>query len=300
MEMSMHYRIEVKVIWGFKYEGRASGKVYVFDGLYKIVEAWFDVGKSGFGVFKFKLVRMVNQVEMGSAVLKFANTLRARPLEARPVGYVSFDISMKKENVPVFLFNDIDNNHEPMYYEYLATTVFPQFVYYLGVKGGGCSCVFGCTLDCLCSKKNGGKFAYDANGLLGCLIFPNKFEERWAEWGDLSQIFTNYVRSSYPSIPPLDYGMDVSRVRNLACYMNHCASLNVLVKLVLYEHSHYAFPHLMLFAMENIPPLRELSLDYGATPPDEASLKLDYGDRWIDVELTLCRISVNTKHRLSP
>ncbi|GJS94635.1 histone-lysine N-methyltransferase family member SUVH9-like protein [Tanacetum coccineum] len=166
MERSMHYRIEVRVIRRFKYEGSASGKVYVYDGLYKIVEAWFEVGKSGFGVFKFKLVRIVNQVEMGSAVLKFVNTLRARPLEARLVGYVSFDISMKKENVLVFLFNDIDNNHEPMYYEYLATTIFSQFVNHLGVKGGGCSYVSGCTLDCLCAKKNGGEFAYDANGLL--------------------------------------------------------------------------------------------------------------------------------------
>ncbi|GJT14670.1 histone-lysine N-methyltransferase family member SUVH9-like protein [Tanacetum coccineum] len=246
MKRSMHYRIEVRVIRGFKYEGSASGKVYVYDGLYKIVEAWFDVGKSGFGVFKFKLVRMVNQVEMGSEVLKFANTLRARPLEARPVGYVSFDISIKKENVPVFLFNDIDNNYEPMYYEYLATTVFPQFVHHLGVKGDGCSCVSGCTLDCLCPKKNGGVFAYDANGLL--------------------------VRGK-PLVFKY-YGMDVSRVRNLACYMSHSACPNVLVQLVLYEHSHYAFPHLMLFAMENIPPLRELSLDYGTAPPSEASSKL--------------------------
>ncbi|GJW20363.1 histone-lysine N-methyltransferase family member SUVH9-like protein [Tanacetum coccineum] len=302
---------QVRVIRGFKYEGSASGKVYVYDGLYKIVEAWFNVGKSGFGVFKFNLVRIVNQVEMGSAVLKFANTLRARPLEARPVGYVSFDISIKKENVPMFWFNDIDNNHEPMYYKYLATTIFPQFVYHLGVKGGGCS-VFGCTLDCLCAKKNGGEFAYDANGLLvrgkplifecgphsglficeytgvvltrdqaklftmneDALVYPNRFGERWAEWGDLSQIFTDYVRLSYPSIRPLDYGMDVSRVRNLACYMSHSACPNILVQLVLYEHSHYAFPHLMLFAMENIPPLRELSLDYGAAPPNEASPKL--------------------------
>nr|GEU69827.1 histone-lysine N-methyltransferase family member SUVH9-like [Tanacetum cinerariifolium] len=43
MERSMHYGIEVRVIRGFKYEGSASGKVYVYDGLYKIVEAWFDV-----------------------------------------------------------------------------------------------------------------------------------------------------------------------------------------------------------------------------------------------------------------
>nr|GEW88798.1 histone-lysine N-methyltransferase family member SUVH9-like [Tanacetum cinerariifolium] len=71
MEISMHYGIKVRVIQGFKYEGSASGTVYVYDRLYKIVEAQFDVGKLGFGVFKFKLVRMENQVEMGSAVLKF-------------------------------------------------------------------------------------------------------------------------------------------------------------------------------------------------------------------------------------
>nr|GEW44727.1 histone-lysine N-methyltransferase family member SUVH9-like [Tanacetum cinerariifolium] len=131
----MHYGIMVRVIPGFKYKWSVNGMVYVYDGLYKIVEAQFDVGKSGFVVFKFKLVRMENQVEMGSAVLKFANTLRTRLLEARPIGYVSFDISMKKENVLVFLFNDIDNNNEPMYYEYLAMTVFPQFVYHLREKG---------------------------------------------------------------------------------------------------------------------------------------------------------------------
>ncbi|KAI3823063.1 hypothetical protein L1987_04489 [Smallanthus sonchifolius] len=341
MERSMHYGIEVRVIRGFRYEGSASGKVYVYDGLYKIVEAWFDVGKSGFGVFKFKLVRIENQIEMGSSLLKFAENLRTRPLEVRPMGYVSFDISMKKETVPVFLFNDIDSNHEPMYYDYLATTVFPPFVYHLGGKGGGCNCVSGCSQDCFCAKKNGGEFAYDSNGLLvrgkplifecgphchcpatcqnrvsqkgvrnrfevfrsretgwgvrsldliqagsficeytgvgltreqaqlftmngDALVYPNRFGERWAEWGDLSQIFSDYVRPSYPCVPPLDFGMDVSRMRNLACYMSHSSCPNVLVQLVLYDHSNIAFPHLMLFAMENIPPLRELSLDYGA------------------------------------
>ncbi|KAI3706196.1 hypothetical protein L6452_23775 [Arctium lappa] len=342
MERSMHYGIEVRVIRGFRYEGSASGKVYVYDGLYKIVEAWFDVGKSGFGVFKFKLVRMENQSEMGSATLKFAANLRTRPLEVRPVGYVSFDISMNKEKAPVFLFNDIDGNHEPMYYDYLVTTVFPPFVYHLGGKAGGCNCFPGCSLDCFCAKKNGGEFAYDSNGLLvrgkplifecgphcrcppNCqnrvsqngvrnkfevfrsretgwgvrsldliqagsficeytgvvltreqaqlftmngdsLVYPNRFGERWAEWGDLSQIFSDYVRPSYPAVPPLDFAMDVSRMRNLACYMSHSSCPNVLVQLVLYDHSNLAFPHLMLFAMENIPPLRELSLDYGAS-----------------------------------
>lgn len=345
----MHYGIEVRVVRGFKYDGSPSGKVYVYDGLYKVVESWLEAGKSGFGVIKFKLVRIENQPEMGSALLKYAENLRNGPLQVRPTGYVHMDMSMKKEKVPVFLFNDIDDNHEPMYYEYLTTSVFPPFVYHLGGKGSACNCVSECMGDCFCAKKNGGEFAYDQNGLLirgkplifecgpncSCpptcrnrvsqngvknrlevfrsretgwgvrsldliqagsficeytgviltreqaqlfsmngdnLIYPNRFGERWAEWGDLSQIFSDYVRPSYPSVPPLDFAMDVSRMRNLACYLSHSSCPNVLVQLVLYDHSNISFSHLMLYAMENIPPMRELSLDYGEA--DELTGKL--------------------------
>jgi len=104
------------------------------------------------------------------------------------------------------------------------------------------------------------------------LIYPNRFSSRWAEWGDLSQIFTDYVRPSYPLVPPLDFAMDVSRMRNVACYMSHSTTPNVLVQFVLYDHNNLMFPHLMLFAMENIPPMRELSLDYGVA--DEWTGKL--------------------------
>ncbi|PSS23921.1 Histone-lysine N-methyltransferase family member protein [Actinidia chinensis var. chinensis] len=348
LERSMYYGIEVRVMRGLKYDGSPSGKVYVYDGLYKIFESWFDVGRSGFGVFKYKLVRMGNQPEMGSAVLRFARSLRTEPLSIRPVGYLSLDISMNKENVPVGLFNDIDSNHEPIYYEYIVTTVFPPYAYH-GANGNGCDCVSGCMDDCVCAMKNGGEFAYDQNGLLvrgkplifecgancrcppSCrnrvsqngvrnrfevfrsretgwgvrsldliqagaficeyagvvltreqaqlftmngdsLVYPNRFAERWAEWGDLSHIFSDYVRPAHPSIPPLDFAMDVSRMRNVACYISQSSSPNILVQLVLYDHNNLMFPHLMLFAMENIPPLRELSLDYGVA--DEWTGKL--------------------------
>ncbi|KAL3828307.1 hypothetical protein ACJIZ3_017109 [Penstemon smallii] len=339
LERSMHYGLEVRVIRGFKYEGCLSGKVYVYDGLYRIIDTWFDVGKSGFGVFKFKLVRIENQVEMGSTVMNFASSLRIRPLEVRPKGYVTLDLSKKKENFPVFFYNDIDGDHDPIYYEYIATTVFPPYVYNSG-NNSGCECVERCLDGCLCAIRNGGEFAYDYNGNLvrgkplvfecgphcrcppSCrnrltqkgirnrfevfrsretgwgvrsldliqagsficeyagivltreqaqlftmngdsLIYPSRFGERWKEWGDLSKVFSDYVCPSYPSIPPLDFAMDVSRMRNLACYMSHSPSPNVFVQLVLYDHNNVSFPHLMLFAMENIPPMRELSLDYG-------------------------------------
>ncbi|KAK3187715.1 hypothetical protein Dsin_027276 [Dipteronia sinensis] len=344
LERSMHYGIEIRVIRGIKkYEGSVSNKVYVYDGLYKILDCWFDVGRSGFGVYKFRLVRIVGQPEMGSVILKYAETLRTRPLTVRPKGYLSLDISMQKEAMPVLLFNDIDNDHDPLYYEYLAKTVFPPFVYNYNSQegsGAGCCCVSGCTYGCLCAMKNGGEFAYDNSGSLlrgkplifecgpfcqcppNCrnrvsqkgsrhrlevfrsretgygvrsldlihagdficeytgvvltmeqaqifamngdnLVYPNRFIARWAEWGDLSRVLPDYMPPSYPSIPPLDFAMDVSRMRNAACYISHSVTPNVLVQYVLYDHNNLMFPHIMLFALENIPPMRELSLDYG-------------------------------------
>ncbi|GLT42075.1 hypothetical protein SLA2020_160960 [Shorea laevis] len=349
LERSMQYGIEIRVIRGIRYENSVSSKVYVYDGLYRILDCWFDVGKSGFGVFKYKLLRMEGQLEMGSAVLKFAETLRRGPFQARPVGYLSLDISTNKENFPVLLYNDLDSNHDPLYYEYIVRTVFPPFVFSQASNGAGCTCVSGCTEGCFCAMKNGGEFAYDYNGLLvrgkpvvfecgtfcqcpltcrnrvaqrglrnrmevfrsretgwgvrsldliqagaficeyagvvltreqaevfsmdgDTLIYPGRFSGRWTEWGDLSQVFPEYVRPSYPSIPPLDFAMDVSRMRNVACYMSHSSTPNVLVQFVLYDHNNLMFPHLMLFAIETIPPLRELSLDYGVA--DEGTGKL--------------------------
>ncbi|KAK9664687.1 hypothetical protein RND81_14G061000 [Saponaria officinalis] len=348
LERSMHYNIEIRVIRGLKYTGSLTTKIYVYDGLYRIVDTWFDVGKSGFGVYKYKLVRVEGQPEMGSALLKTAHGLRTRPLELRSDGYLTLDLSMKKENVPVFVFNDIDTDKEPLYYDYLPKTVFPPFVYG-GGGNTGCNCVTSCTSECLCGMKNGGEMVYDSNGFLlrgkplifecgphcscppGCrnrvsqkglksclevfrsretgwgvrtldlihagaficeytgviltreqaqlftmngdtLIYPGRFAEKWAEWGDLSQVYPDFLKPTYPSVPPLDFAIDVSRMRNVACYISHSTSPNVMVQLVLYDHNNILFPHLMLFALENIPPMRELSLDYGVA--DEYTGKL--------------------------
>ncbi|CAL5337343.1 unnamed protein product [Camellia sinensis] len=356
LERSMHYGIEVRVIRGRKYEGSASGKVYVYDGLYTIRETWFDVGRSGFGVYKYRLTRIENQPEMGSTVLRFAENLRTRPLSVRPMGNISFDISMNKENVP-----------------YIVTSIFPPYAYH-GGNGNGCDCISGCMDDCQCAMKNGGEFAYDQNGLLvrgkpvifecgpncrcppSCrnrvsqkgvrnrfevfrsretgwgvrsldliqagaficefaglvltreqaqiftmngdsLVYPNRFAERWKEWGDLSQIFTDYVRPTYPSIPPLDFAMDVSRMRNVSCYISHSSSPNVLVQFVLYDHNNILFPHLMLFAMETIPPLRELSLDYGVADEWTGKLRIYWNGQSSAVSfcdsVSLCSLAQN-------
>lgn len=351
MERSMYYGIEVRVIRGFKYENSVSSKVYVYDGLFRIVDSWFDVGKSGFGVFKFRLERIEGQAEMGSSVLKLAKTLKTNPLSVRPSGYISFDISNRKENVPVYLYNDIDNDKEPLYYEYLARASFPPCLFIQqSNNASGCNCTSGCSSGCLCASKNGGEFAYDYNGNLirqrplifecgpacqcppNCrnrvtqkglrnslevfrsvetgwgvrsldilhagaficeyagvaltreqaniltmngdtMVYPARFSSaRWEAWGDLSEVLADYERPSYPQIPPVDFAMDVSKMRNVACYISHSTDPNVIVQLVLHDHNNLMFPRVMLFAAENIPPMTELSLDYGVA--DEWSGKL--------------------------
>ncbi|XP_026435882.1 histone-lysine N-methyltransferase family member SUVH9-like [Papaver somniferum] len=340
LERSMFYGIEIRVIRGLKHEGSPTNKAYVYDGLYRVVDSWFDVGKSGFGVYKYKLVRMEDQHEMGSAIIRFAMEIRINALATRPKGYLSLDISNGKENIPVFLFNNIDADQTPLCYEYLPKSVYPPFTFQQMGNAGGCHCVHGCSEDCYCAQKNGGEFAYDRNGMLvrgkpliyecgpfcSCpptcrnrvsqkglkrhleifrsretgwgvrpldlipagsfvceytgvvltrqqamvlsmngdgLVYPSRFPERWSEWGDISQIFPDFIRPTYPSIPPLDFAMDVARMRNVACYISHSSSPNVLVQFVMYDHHNVLYPHLMIFAIENIPPLRELSLDYG-------------------------------------
>ncbi|KAK7386867.1 hypothetical protein VNO78_27210 [Psophocarpus tetragonolobus] len=355
LERSMHYGIEVRVIRGMRYDGSASGsgKVYVYDGVYRIVNCWFEVGRSGFGVYKFKLCRIEGQPKMGSAVLKDARNIRRCQLKSDCC--VSADMSNNKESVSVRLVNDVDDDRGPLCYEYLARTSFPQFVFHQSGNVTGCECVDGCGDGCFCAMKNGGEFPYTLQGHLvrgkplifecgpfcSCpphcrnrvtqkglkhrlevfrsphtawgvrsldliqagaficeyagivltreqaqlltvngdtLIYPNRFGERWAEWGDLSQINPDYVRPSYPAIPPLDFSLDVSTMRNAACYMSHSSTPNVMVQFVLYDHNNLMFPHLMLFAMENIPPMRDLSLDYGVA--DELTGKLSISEFW--------------------
>lgn len=348
LERSMHYGIEVRVIRGIKHYSSGMQMVYVYDGLYRITDCWLDVGRSGFGVYKYKLERMDGQPEMGSAILKLAKSLKTRPLQVRPVGYLSLDLSRGTENVPVFLFNDIDGDNDPMFYEYLPKTVFPPFVHQQSKNGTGCACETGCGDDCFCISKNGGEFPYSVTGLLikgkpvvfecgphcrcpaNCrnrvsqrgmklrleifrsretgwavrsldliqagafvceytgviltreqaqifamngdgLVYPSRFAPKWEEWGDLSKVFAEFIRPVFPSIPPLDFAMDVSKMRNVACYISQSQRPNLLVQNVLYDHNNVSFPHLMLFALENIPPLMELSLDYGV--PDDWSGK---------------------------
>lgn len=342
LERSMAYGIEIRVIRAVKSKRSPVGKVYFYDGLYKVVDYWLDRGKAGFGVYKYKMIRVGGQEPMGSVNYRAAEHLKVDALSMRPTGYLSFDISMGREIMPVALYNDVDDDRDPLLFEYLVRPIFPssavqgKFV----EGGGGCECIENCSIGCYCAERNGGEFAYDKTGALlrgkplvyecspycrcppscpnrvsqkglnsrlevfrsretgwgvrsldlikagtficefsgivlthqqseivaangDCLVHPYRFPSRWLDWGDISDVYPEYVAPNHPAITDLNFSIDVSRARNVACYFSHSCSPNVFIQFVLFDHYNMSYPHLMIFALENIPPLRELSIDYG-------------------------------------
>jgi euchromatic histone-lysine N-methyltransferase len=84
------------------------------------------------------------------------------------------------------------------------------------------------------------------------------------EWGSVYDILGEQQQDgSGLDFPPLNFLIDAKRFGNVSCFIKHSFCPNVLMQFVLHDHLDIRFPHVMLFAMENIPPLTELTFDYG-------------------------------------
>ncbi|KAJ3689413.1 hypothetical protein LUZ61_018577 [Rhynchospora tenuis] len=111
------------------------------------------------------------------------------------------------------------------------------------------------------------------------LIDPRKFPLMWHHWGDLSAIFPEWKPFDSPVLEKQpEYLLDVSRRNNAACYISHSECPNAFIQFVLYSHDDVKFPRMAVFAMENIPPLRDITLNYGC------STDLDEGDNSLEGE----------------
>ncbi|GER40380.1 histone-lysine N-methyltransferase [Striga asiatica] len=58
------------------------------------------------------------------------------------------------------------------------------------------------------------------------------------------------------------YTIDACRHGNVGRFINHSCAPNLYAQNVIYDHDDMKMPHVMLFAMENIPPLKELTYHY--------------------------------------
>ncbi|KAJ6794842.1 histone-lysine N-methyltransferase, H3 lysine-9 specific SUVH3-like [Iris pallida] len=82
LERSLHRSIDIRVIRSAKDYTCPTGKIYIYDGLYKVQESWVEKGKTGFNVFKYKLLRKPDQPVGIATWKKIQNGKTIQGLEA--------------------------------------------------------------------------------------------------------------------------------------------------------------------------------------------------------------------------
>ncbi|MCO5613385.1 hypothetical protein L7F22_067661 [Adiantum nelumboides] len=338
LENSMKHQVPVRVTRGIKDSASPSGKIYTYDGLYKVEQCWSEKGRFGFEEYKYKLCRLPGQPHLGSATLKLSNVLKYKPNNRE--GLLLGDVAGGKERMPVYLVNTVDDLKGPSPFEYTTSLQYPQganYEQYGAPQGCNCTGVCNATQACSCFSKNGHAFAYLNGGILvkergviyecgsNCLcsfscrnrstqkglkfrLEAFRTEDRgWGlrswdaipagsficeytgkliqntllttreyvldagrlprgnpSWGDVSNFLQIQASHVTVSISLTDVIVDSSQIGNVSRFINHSCSPNVLVQSVLRDHQDTKRPHLMLFAMDNIPPFKELTRNYGS------------------------------------
>lgn len=360
LKNSIETGLPVRVVRGHESASSYCGKVYTYDGLYKVHKYWAEKGIRGFTVFKYQLKRLEAQPTLTTCQVQFTHAQAPTSIsELR--GLVCEDISGGQEKTPIPVTNVVDD-----------PPVAPTgFIYdkSLRVAGNlkipanavGCKCKGDC-LDprtCACAKLNGSDFPYvhkDGGRLVeakavvfecgpncGCSIncvnrtsqqglryrlevfrTPNKgwavrswdtipsgapiceytgilkktdevenasennyifdidclqtmkgLDGRERRPGDVS-FLTNFD-DKMSEVP--EYCIDAGRIGNVARFINHSCQPNLFVQCVLSSHHDIKIAKVMLFAADTIPPLEELTYDYGyaldsVVGPDGKIIKL--------------------------
>ncbi|KAL3585154.1 hypothetical protein D5086_012021 [Populus alba] len=164
LEKSLHRGNDIRVIRGIKDVGNPTGKVYMYDGLYRIQESWLEKGKSGSNVFRYKLGRLPGQPE---AYKTWKKIQQWKDGTITRFGVILPDLTSGCETLPVSLVNDVDNEKGPAYFTYSPNLKYSKpaprdpFI--------GCACNGAClpgNEKCDCIQKNGGYLPHIVNGVI--------------------------------------------------------------------------------------------------------------------------------------
>nr|XP_043606847.1 LOW QUALITY PROTEIN: histone-lysine N-methyltransferase, H3 lysine-9 specific SUVH4 [Erigeron canadensis] len=364
LKNSKEQNVPVRVIRGHSSQSSYVGKVYTYDGLYKVVGYWAEKGLSGYTVYKFKLRRIEGQPPLLTEQVYFT---RGRiPNEVSELqGLVCEDICGGLEDIPIPATNMVDDPPvPPTGLTYIRSLQVAKNVIVPEVATG-CKCKGSCTdpRSCACARLNGSDFPYvhrDGGRLIepkavvfecgpncgcgpGCV---NKTSQRglkyrlevyktpkkgWAvrSWDFIpsgapvceyigvlkntddveSNPENNYIfdidclhtmkgigrrekRVGEVALPSLllgkedekdsgpEFCIDAGTTGNVARYINHSCQPNLFVQCVLSKHHDLTQARIVLFAADNIQPLKELTYDYGyeldsVMGPDGKIKKLD-------------------------
>ncbi|KAK4420011.1 Histone-lysine N-methyltransferase, H3 lysine-9 specific SUVH5 [Sesamum alatum] len=105
----------------------------------------------------------------------------------------------------------------------------------------------------------------------GELLEDKEAEQKIGNDEYLFDIGQNYGDSSLKSedqanslelMEEVGYTIDAAQYGNIGRFINHSCLPNLYAQNVIYDHDDTKMPHVMLFAMENIPPLQELTYHY--------------------------------------
>ncbi|XP_074578940.1 histone-lysine N-methyltransferase, H3 lysine-9 specific SUVH1-like [Curcuma longa] len=340
LDRSFHKKNQIRVVRSAKDINCPTGKIYIYDGLYKIESSWTEKNKAGFNMFKYKLLREPGQPD-GIAIWKMTQKWKENPSSRGKV--ILPDISSGAENIPVCLVNDVDDERGPNHFVYITNVKHPHPIDMMKPLQG-CMCLSVCLpgdTNCSCANHNGGDLPYNSMGLLvrrkpliyeccsscqctfncrnrvtrkGIRLHFEVFRTSDRGWGlrswdpiragtficeytgeviDRSKIDDEIEEDEYifqatylgekamgfncrPELleeSELSTETEVFRSfpitlsaknsGNIARFINHSCSPNVFWQPVLYDHGDEGYPHIMFFAMKHIPPMAELTYDYG-------------------------------------
>ncbi|GAB2249710.1 hypothetical protein Droror1_Dr00013069 [Drosera rotundifolia] len=161
LKNNMEQCVPVRVIRGHKCTSSYCGKIYTYDGLYKVVQFRKDKGKSDFVVFKYQLRRVEGQPRLTTNQVLFTRGDRSKVNSALP-GLICKDLSDGQEDLAIAVTNVFDD--PPIGVSGYTYTKCLQ--YSKGVKmppsAPGCNCEGYCTnpKTCACAKLNGSDFPY--------------------------------------------------------------------------------------------------------------------------------------------
>ncbi|XP_028114775.1 histone-lysine N-methyltransferase, H3 lysine-9 specific SUVH4-like [Camellia sinensis] len=344
----MEQSVPVRVVRGHQSANSYVGKVYTYDGLYKVINYWAEKGVSGFTVYKFRLKRLEGQPLLTTNQVQFT---RGRiPNSISDIrGLVCEDITGGQEDIPIPATNMVDDPPvAPTGFTYCKSIQVAKSVE-LPSNATGCVCKGTC-IDpriCACARLNGSDFPYvrrDGGRLVepqavvfecgpscgcgpGCVNRTSQrglryrlevFRTPKKGWGVRSWDYipsgapvceyvgilmkTDEIDTSYEnnyifdidclqtmegldgrerrlrdvSIPTYldksgdhksatvpEFCIDAGTTGNVARFINHSCQPNLFVQCVLSSHHDIKQARVVLFAADNIPPLKELTYDYG-------------------------------------
>lgn len=316
LEKSLHRGNDIRVIRGMKdlVHPTGNGKVYFYDGLYRVKESWMEKGKGGYNNFKYKLFRLPGQPRaftVWKLIQQWKENISSR------TGLILTDLTSGAENLPVCLVNEVDHEKYPASFSYCSTLKTVKPIH----SQTSCSCKGGCQpgdSNCSCVQRNGGALSYtgrvvlSSNSLIyecgssclcsitcrnrisqaGLKIRLEVFKTKNKGWGlrswdpiragtficeyagevvERSNGDDNYILDmtrTYKSNGSVKIPNPVvisSRIfGNVGRFMNHSCDPNVYWQPILRENNDYESGiHVGLFALRHIPPMKELSFDYG-------------------------------------